>query len=196
MSENSLIPLERIEQAILLIRGRKVMLDHDLATLYGVETKALNQAVRRNAERFPDDFMFQLTPQEVANLRSQFVTASWGGRRTPPYAFAEQGVAMLSSVLRSPRAIAVNIAIMRAFVKLREILADHADLARKLEELEQKHDAQFKVVFDALRKLMTPPANPKRKIGFGEVREEPAPYCVYRPLPEATSNDRPGATNR
>ena len=172
------IPSERIEKAILLIRGQKVMLDSDLAELYGVQTKALNQAVKRHSARFPDDFAFQLTRQEFTNLKSQSVTSSsdWGGRRTPPYAFTEQGVAMLSSVLRSPRAIEVNVAIMRAFVQLREILASHADLARKLDEMEKKYDAQFKVVFDALRKLMTPPETPKRKIGFREVREQTPPY--------------------
>lgn len=183
----TVIPTERIEQAILLLRGQKVMLDQDLAVLYGVETKVLNQAVKRNARRFPDDFMFQLTRQEVRNLRSQFVTSSsaWGGRRTPPYAFTEQGVAMLSSVLNSDRAIEVNIAIMRAFVKLREILASHADLARRLDDMEKKYDAQFKVVFDALRQLMAPPVAPKRKIGFGEVREEATHYGEYVPLTHA-----------
>lgn len=160
--------VERITQAILLIRGHKVMLDSDLAELYGVATKVLIQAVKRNIDRFPEDFMFQLTEQELGNLRSQFVTSSWGGRRYPPYAFTEQGVAMLSSVLRSDRAIHVNIEIMRAFVRLRRMLASNAELARKLAALERKYDAQFKVVFDAIRELMTPPEpKKKRPIGFG-----------------------------
>jgi len=142
------------------------MLDAPLAELYGVETKVLNRAVRRNLECFPEDFMFQVTAAEFRNLRFQFGTSSWGGRRFRPYAFTEQGVAMLSSVLRSERAVRVNIAIMRAFVKLREMLASHADLARKLAEMERKYDAQFKVIFDAIRELMTPPAEPHRRIGF------------------------------
>jgi hypothetical protein len=158
----------KVEQSIILVRGEKVMLDHVLAEMYGVTTKALIQAVRRNRDRFPNDFMYQLTPQEVSILRSQIVTSSsWGGRRRRPYAFTEQGVAMLSSVLRSERAVLVNVEIMRAFVRLRRILITHADLARKLEELEKKYDAQFRVVFDAIRELMTPsePAE-KRRIGF------------------------------
>jgi len=176
---SKIIPAERIEGLILQLRGQKVMLSDDLADLYEVEPKVLMQAVKRNAERFPDDFMFQLTPQEVANLKSQFVTSSWGGRRKPPYAFTEQGVAMLSSVLRSPRAIQVNIAIMRSFARLRHILSSHADLARKLEDLEQKYDKQFRVVFDALRELMTPPDPPSKQIGFG-VRERQAKYRTKR----------------
>ncbi len=142
-------------------------LSTDLADLYEVEPKVLVQAVKRNKNRFPIDFMFQLTNQEFTNLKSQFVTSSWGGlRRANPYAFTEQGVAMLSSVLRSKRAVQVNIAIMRAFVKLREMLSAHKDLARKLDKMEKKYDAQFKIVFDAIRKLMTKPEQPKRKIGF------------------------------
>jgi ORF6N domain len=161
------IRLERIDRRILLIRGQRVMLSTDLATLYGVAPRALVQAVKRNRQRFPEDFMFQLTKKEYANLKSQFVTSSWGGpRRANPYAFTEQGVAMLSSVLRSQRAVQVNIAIMRAFVKLREMLASHRDLARRLDTMEKKYDAQFKVVFDAIRRLMTPPEKPHRRIGF------------------------------
>ncbi len=163
-----LMPLERITQSILLIRGHKVMLDADLAKLYGVETGALTRAVRRNIDRFPQDFMFQLTEQEFNDLRCQFGTSSsWGGRRYPPYAFTEQGVAMLSSVLRSTRAVQVNIEIMRAFVRLRQMLAGHADLARKLAALGKRYDAQFRAVFDAIRELMTP-QEPKKKrpIGF------------------------------
>ncbi len=162
-----LIPSERIENRILLLRGQKVMLDADLAEMYGVETGALKRAVKRNRERFPEDFMFQLTFQEVGILRCQFGISSWGGQRFLPYAFTEQGVAMLSSVLKSKRAVQVNIEIMRAFVKLRELLASHKDLALKLAEMEKKYDSQFKVVFDAIRELMTPiepPPNPR--IGF------------------------------
>ena len=144
-----IVPAERIQNSIYPIRGQKVMLSTALAELYSVSVKVLNQAVKRNTDRFPDDFMFQLTRQELTNLKSQIVTSSWGGaRRALPYAFTEQGVAMLSSVLHSQRAVKVNIEIMRAFVKLRQLLATHADLARKLEALEKKHDAQFKVVFD------------------------------------------------
>ena len=168
-----LAPVERIAQTILFIRDQKVMLDADLAALYGVDTKVFVQAVRRNVDRFPADFMFQLTKQEFDNLRSQFVTSSWGGRRYPPYAFTEQGVAMLSSVLRSKRAIRVNVEIMRAFVQLRRMLASHADLARKLSALEKKYDEQFKVVFDAIRELMVPPEpKKKREIGFSPSRDK------------------------
>jgi hypothetical protein len=173
-----LIPAERIETKILLLRGQKVMLDRDLAALYEVRTSILKRAVRRNAERFPDDFMFVLDDKEVTNLRCQFGTSSsWGGMRHAPMAFTEQGVAMLSSVLNSPRAIQVNIAVMRAFVRLRNILATHADLARKLDELEQKYDAQFRVVFDALRQMMNPPAPQRKPIGFS-VQEKCAVYQV------------------
>lgn len=167
VTSNPTIPPEPIERQILLVRGQKVMLDADLAELYEVETKELNLAVRRNADRFPDDFMFHLSALEFRNLRLQSVTSSsWGGRRYRPYAFTEQGVAMLSSVLRSPRAVQVNIAIMRAFVKLREILATHQELARRFDEMESKYDKQFRVVFDAIRQLMTPFEKPRRRIGF------------------------------
>jgi len=161
--------MERITQAILLIRGQKVMLSTYLAELYEVEPRILVQAVKRNIERFPDDFMFQLNDQEFENLKSQIVTSSWGGlRRAAPYAFTEQGVAMLSSVLHSDRAIHVNIEIMRAFVRLRQMLASNVEMARKLATLERKYDAQFRVVFDAIRELMTPPEpRKKRPIGFG-----------------------------
>jgi len=171
-----LIPIKRIETKIILLRGQKVMLDRDLAALYGVRTSILKRAVTRNSERFPEDFMFVLDMQEVANLRCQFGTSSsWGGTRYVPMAFTEQGVAMLSSVLNSQRAIQVNIAIMRAFVRLRQILATHTDLARKLDELEKKYDEQFRVVFDAMRELMDPPEPPRKPIGFG-VRERRAVY--------------------
>ena len=160
------LPAEVIEKKILLIRGHKVMLDRDLAELYVVETRRLVEQVKRNIDRFPEDFMFQLTKDEFANLKSQFAISSWGGTRKLPHVFTEQGVAMLSGVLHSKRAVEVNIAIMRAFVKLREMLASNKELARKLENMEKKYDEQFKVVFDAIRALMTPSDKPKGKIGF------------------------------
>lgn len=150
-----LVPMERITQAILQIRGSKVMLDEDLATLYGVPTKRLNEQVKRNLDRFPGDFMFQLSEDEWTNLKSQIATSSaWGGRRTPPSAFTEYGVAMLSSVLNSDRAIQVNIAIMRTFGKLRLLAESHQELARKIADLERRTDSQFGAVFDAIRGLM------------------------------------------
>ena len=161
-----MIPAERIERTILLIRGYKVILDRDIAALYGVATRDLNKAVTRNLDRFPDDFMIQLTQSEFKNLKFQFGTSSWGGTRKLPRAFTEQGVAMLSSVLRSKRSVQVNIEIMRAFVRLREMIASHKDLARRLDELERKYDRQFKVVFDAIRELMTPATTSRRRIGF------------------------------
>lgn len=174
---DSIVPVELIEKKIYLVRSQKVMLDSDLAELYEVETRSLVQAVKRNIGRFPPDFMFQLNNQEVTTLRSQFVISKSGkgGRRYTPYVFTEQGVAMLSSVLNSERAVQVNIAIMRAFVKLREMISSHKDLAKKLDELEKKYDAQFQVVFDALRQLMTSPVPGKKKIGF-LVREKSAKY--------------------
>ncbi len=165
----ALIPVELTEKKILLIRGEKVMLDADLAELYQVETFNLNKAVKRNIDRFPQDFMFQLTKQEADSLRFQIgmsKTEGRGGRRYLPYVFTEHGVAMLSTVLNSEKAVKVNIEIMRAFVRLRQMLASNAELARKLDALEKKYDAQFKVVFDAIRQLMTPPVTKKRKIGF------------------------------
>ena len=167
-SRAPLPPAERVIRAILLLRSQRVLLDQDLASLYGVETKALVQAMKRNSGRFPEDFMFQLTPEEFSGLRSQTVISNpHGGRRSPPYAFTEQGVAMLSSVLRSHQAIQVNVEIMRTFVKLRQALATHEDLARKLDAMEKKYDVQFRVVFDAIRGLMRADAKPKRRIGFG-----------------------------
>ena len=168
------LPAARIERSILVLRGHKVLLDADLAKLYGVETKVLLQALKRNPDRFPKDFMFQLTDQEFRDLRSQFVTSSWGGRRYAPYVFTEQGVAMLSSVLNSPRAIAVNIEIMRAFVRLREMIAGNKELARRLDELEARierklstHDQAIAGILDAIRELMRPPEPAKkRRIGF------------------------------
>ncbi|MBW1917309.1 MAG: ORF6N domain-containing protein [Deltaproteobacteria bacterium] len=163
----SLMPAERIEQSIILIRGEKVILDADLARLYEVETRVLVQAVKRHRDRFPEDFMFQLTKEEFTLLRSQSVSSKqWGGRRYPPYAFTEQGVAMLSSVLNSPRAIQVNIEIIRTFIRLRRMLATHKELAQKLAALEKKYDAQFQIVFEAIHQLMTPPAPKRRRIGF------------------------------
>lgn len=172
MSEKpGLVPLQRIDEAILLIRGQKILLDRDLARLYGVTTFNLNKAVKRNLDRFPADFMFQITTEEADDLRFHFGISSsgHGGRRYLPYAFTEQGVAMLSGVLRSPRAVQVNVAIMRAFVRLREALALHKDLAHKLAELERKiagYDASIQSLFEAIRQLMSPPGRPKREIGF------------------------------
>jgi hypothetical protein len=159
------IPIERIEGVIFLIRGEKVMLDRDLAELYGVETRALNQAVRRNFERFPPDFMFELTREEIMGI-SQIVTSSKVKFSKRVTAFTEQGVAMLSSVLRSKRAILVNVEIMRTFVRLRQMLSSNAELAKQLKELERKYDRQFKVVFDAIRQLMVPPEPKRKHIGF------------------------------
>ena len=168
MNNTQIIPGERIEKAIYLIRGEKVMLDRDLASLYEVETGALNRAVKRNLQRFPQDFMFQLTTEESEFLRCQIGISKKGrgGRRFLPYVFTEQGVAMLSSVLNSERAILVNIEIMRAFVKLRQLLASNAELSRRLNELESKYDKQFRVVFDAIRQLMATPARGRKEIGF------------------------------
>jgi len=165
--QEGIVPIEVIEKRIYFLRSQKVMLSIDLAELYQVEARVLIQAVKRNLDRFPKDFMFQLTSNEFTNLKSQIVISSWGGlRRSTPYAFTEQGVAMLSSILRSKRAIQVNVEIMRAFVRLRKMLASHVELARKLASLERKYDAQFKVVFDAIRRLMAEPEIPKKKIGF------------------------------
>ena len=182
-NQKSFVPAERIEQSILLIRGQKVMLDADLAALYEVPTKALNQAVKRNERRFPPDFMFQLNKKE----KNELVTNCDRFKRLKhstalPRAFTEQGVAMLSTVLNSERAIEVNIEIMRAFVRLREMLASNVTLARKLAALEKKYDEQFKVVFDAIRALMTPPEKPRKKIGF-EVKEKKAAYGRRSPKP-------------
>lgn len=162
----SLVPAEIIEQSILLIHDQKVMLDERLAKLYQVETKILVRQVKRNINRFPKDFMFQLTKAEWEVLRCQIGTSNRGGRRYTPYVFTEQGVAMLSSVLRSKRAIQVNIEIMRTFVRLRQIFASHEKLARKLQILEKKYDRRFKIVFDVLRKLMMPPESKHKTIGF------------------------------
>ena len=163
----SVVPIERIERSILLIRGEKVMLDRDLAELYGVETKRLNEQLRRNRDRFPPDFMFRLTPQEWESLRSQFATLKRGEhRKYLPYAFTEHGALMLANVLKSERASRTSVQVVRAFVRLRQLLASNAGLARKLDSLEMKYDAQFKVVFDAIRQLMTPPEPKRKQIGF------------------------------
>ena len=185
--DRSLIPIERIERSILLIRGQKVMVARDLAYLYGVPTKVLNQAVKRHADRFPEDFMFQLTMEEAriwwtevrgGGLRSQIVTLKRGQHiKYRPYAFTEHGILMLSSVLNSERAVQVNIEIMRTFVRLRRMLASDSELARKLGVLEKKYDAQFKIVFEAIRQLMEPPETKKRPIGF-LVEEAKVPYIT------------------
>jgi hypothetical protein len=175
----SIVPVEIIEKHILLFRGQKVLLSSHLSELYQVKHKALMQSVRRNIKRFPDDFLFQLTPKEFKILKSQFVTSSWGGIRKLPYAFTEQGVAMLSSVINSDRAIQVNIEIMRTFVKLRKILATNKDLARKIRKLEEKYDGQFKIVFEALHQLITPPEKPRRPFGFS-VEEPKVPYTTRK----------------
>jgi hypothetical protein len=159
------IPIELIEKKIYLVRGQKVMIDRDLAELYGVETRALNQAVRRNIDRFPADFMFSLTREEIRNI-SQIVISSKMKHVSSMLVFTEQGVAMLSSVLRSRRAVQANIAIIRTFVRLREMMASHKNLARKLEELEKKYDGQFQIVFEAIRQIIEVEERPKRKIGF------------------------------
>lgn len=179
-----MIPVEQIQRSILLIRGEKVMLDADLAALYGVTTGNLNKAVKRNLARFPSDFMFRLNQKEAKNLKFQIGRSNGhGGSRHCPFAFTEQGVAMLSSVLHSPRAVQVNIAIMRAFVQLRRVLASHTELARKLADLERRiesHDASIRALFEAIRQLMAPPPPPSRpEIGF-HVKEEPIPYRVSR----------------
>ena len=174
-----IIPVERIKQSIVLIRGQKVMLDRDLADLYEVETRVLNQAVGRNIKRFPEDFMFALTRDEIMRI-SQIVTSSDIKYAKRVHAFTEQGVAMLSSVLRSERAVEVNIAIMRAFVQLREMLASNVELSSKLKQMEKKYDEQFKIVFEAIRQLMAPPETKKKKIGF-TVKEKQKAYGKSMP---------------
>jgi hypothetical protein len=164
----SLLPEERIERAIRLIRGHKVILDADLAAIYGVATRRLNEQVKRNRDRFPEDFVFELSAEEFAILKSQSATASWGGRRTRPYAFTEHGALMAANVLKSETAVHTSIVVVRTFVRLREMLASHESLARKLSELEHRYDSQFKVVFEAIRELMRPPSaeQHRRRIGF------------------------------
>jgi hypothetical protein len=176
----NLLPLEAITQRILLLRGQKVLLDSDLAELYGVETRRLNEQVKRNRERFPQDFIFELNTEEFKHLKSQFATSNWGGRRKLPLAFTEHGAIMAATILSSPRAVEVSVYVVRAFVQLRELAATHQDLAKRLDELEEKSEAmalqhdtfahntrtQLKQVFEAIRQLMTPPEPPKRPIGF------------------------------
>jgi phage regulator Rha-like protein len=169
MEMKEIVPIERIEQRIFLIRGQKVMLDRDLAELYGVPTKRLNEAVKRNIRRFPEGFMFVLTKIEAENLRSQIATSSWGGRRYLPLAFTEQGVAMLSSVLNSERAIQINILIIKTFVRLRAVLSTHKELAMKFKELEGKvdqHDSAIQEIFEAIRKMIAYEEKPRRRMGF------------------------------
>lgn len=171
--DTSIVPLDHVERHILLIRGEKVLLGQDLARLYDVEPRSLIQAVKRNIERFPRDFMFQLTREETANLKSHSVTSSWGGaRRATPYAFTEQGVAMLSSVLRSERAVQVNVAIMRTFVRLRQMLSSNATLSKRLDELEKTYDEQFAAVFEAIRQLMDGDQEEKARPPIGYQTEE------------------------
>jgi hypothetical protein len=162
----SFLAQEVIERRIYLIRGKKVMLDRDLSSLYEVSTSYMNRSVKRHLERFPNDFMFELSKNEVKNLKCQFGTSSWGGTRKRPRAFTDYGILMLSSVVNSPRAIHVNIQIMRTFSRLREMLLSHKNLEKRLEELEKRYDDQFKVVFDAIRELLATPEKPKRQIGF------------------------------
>ena len=180
MSTALVLPLEAITQRIVVLREQKVLIDADLAALYGVETRRLNEQVRRNRGRFPEDFIFELSPEEFAHLKSQSATSSWGGRRKLPLAFTEHGAIMAATVLNTPRAVEVSVYVVRAFVKLRELVGSHRELARRLDDLEQKTEAlamshdtfsrntrnQLKQVFDALRELMTPPETPKRPIGF------------------------------
>jgi len=167
VSKSFPVPVKDLEKQIYLVRNHKVMLDTDLAFLYGVETRTLIQAIKRNKKRFPEDFMFQLTKEEMENLRSQFVISSHGGRRYLPHAFTEQGVAMLSGVLNSERAILVNIQIMRTFTKIRQMILSHQDLTRKIEAMERKYDQQFKVVFNAIKQLLSPSKQKPLKIkGF------------------------------
>jgi len=180
-----IIPAARIAQSIYLLRGQKVMLSRDLAALYGVTVGAFTQAVKRNANRFPEDFVFQLRAEAFANLKSQFVISSWGGSRSRPYAFTEQGVAMLSSVPKSERAVKMNIAIMRPFVQLRETLETNRELARKFSELEKrvgKHDEEIGAIVEAIRRLMAPETKSQRKIGF-HVREKAPRYGTRKPGP-------------
>lgn len=165
-NSKSLIPNERIIQRIYLIRNEKVMLDFHLAELFGVETKVLKQSVKRNMARFPDDFMFEVSQEEWTNLRSQFVTSSWGGTRYKPFAFTEQGVAMLSSILKSKRAVDVNIAIIRTFVLLRSIASNYSEIMKRLNQLEEKYEGRFKEIFKAINYLIDPPDKNRRQIGF------------------------------
>ena len=189
------MPLEAVTQRIVVLREQKVLIDSDLATLYGVETRRLNEQVRRNWARFPEDFIFELTPEEFANLKSQFATSSWGGRRKLPLAFTEHGAIMAATLLNTPRAVEVSVYVVRAFVKLRELVGSHRELAKRLDDLEQKAEAlatnhgtfsrntrnQLKQIFDALRELMTPPDPPKRPIGFINPEDKASSTCRTSP---------------
>lgn len=170
--ESRIVPIDRIEKIIYFIRGQKVILDEDLAELYGVETRRLNEQVRRNRARFPDDFVYPLSLEEFRILKSQFATSRWGGRRKPPNAFTEHGAIMAATVLNSPRAVHVSIQVVRTFIRLRELLASHKELARKLDALEKKYDQQFRAVFDAIRELMTPLEPTRRPMGFHAIRKQ------------------------
>jgi len=172
---NGIIPIENITGLIYLIRGKKVMLDQNLAVLYGVETKRLKEQVKRNIDRFPEDFMFKLSKKEYENLRSQFATSSWGGTRYAPMAFTEHGVLMISSVLKSDKAIQVNIQIMRAFTKLRHLILDNVELRREIENLRADTNGKFRIIFETLDQLLTVESKPKKKIGF-TVKEKKARY--------------------
>ena len=181
-TEQSLVPIEAVEQAILVLRGRRVILDADLARLYGVSTARLNQQVRRNPDRFPEDFMFQLTAQETQNLMLQNATSSWGGRRKPPLAFTKHGALMAATVLNTPRAVEVGVYVVRAFIRLREVLTSHAELSHKLSELAAQvnsHDEQIAAVIEAINELLAPPETPQRQIGF-RVRERQRRYVRSR----------------
>ncbi|MGB2779760.1 MAG: ORF6N domain-containing protein [Candidatus Acidiferrum sp.] len=187
-SQNAIVPTALISQKIFFVRGSRIMLDADLARLYGVATKNLNKAVKRNASRFPSDFMFQLSPKDLQSLRFQTGTSNpvRGGRRYAPYAFTEQGVAMLSSVLRSSRAVQVNVAIMRTFVSLREMLATHEELRRKIDAMEKRYDARFQAVFETIRQMLETPVRVKKAIGF-HARLESTAKSVKPPKASLTS---------
>jgi hypothetical protein len=177
--DKSLLPVERVEGVILVVRGQKVILDADLAELYGVNTKRLNEQVKRNRDRFPEDFMFRLTKNESENLKSHFATSSsaWGGRRNLPHAFTEHGAIMVASILNTPQAVQAGVFVVRAFVRLRDMLGTHKQLARKLEELETKfesHDESIRAIFAAIQQLMTPPEKPRKEIGFKVKEKIPA----------------------
>ena len=182
-TEYSLVPMETIARSILVLRGQRVILDADLARLYGVTTKVFNQAVKRNSARFPSDFMFQVRENELESLRSQIVTSNGrGGRRYQPYAFTEHGALMAATVLNTPTAVEASIYVVRAFIRLRELLAGHAELSQKLAELEQRvdgHDEHISALIEAIKQLLAPPETPQRRIGY-RVREKRRPYIVNR----------------
>jgi len=199
-TERAMVPLQRVAMCIHLVRGQRIIVDADLAKIYGVTTKRLNEAVKRNRARFPSDFAFQFTRQELASMRSQIATASKRNVRFLPYAFTEHGAIMAATVLNSPQAVHMSVFVVRAFVKMRDALTGHRDLTRKLEELEKKYDNQFSLVFDAVRQLMNPPEPRRRKsIGF-QVREREARYRLRRngarsPTPPGKRSSRNTAAN-